>query len=223
MPPTLPHLTSDQLDDTGRGYPRPQLRRDDWYSLNGDWEFALDAAGRWRGPEQVDWLTRIRVPFSPETPAGGIANTGFFRACWYRRHLLIPTLAEAERLILRFGAVDYVATVWVNGICVGEHQGGYTPFAFDITRLVQTGEACEIVVRAEDDPHDLGKPRGKQDWQLEPHSIWYPRTTGIWQTVWMERVPATAHQPGDVHSAPGPVGDRGWSMGGRSRRANRCA
>ena len=89
-----------------------------------------------------------------------------------------------------FGAVDWHATVWINGICVGEHTGGYTPFNFDITHLVP-GSACEIVVRAEDDPLDLAKPRGKQDWQLEPHSIWYPRTSGIWQTVWMEKVPAT--------------------------------
>jgi beta-galactosidase/beta-glucuronidase len=192
MTSKLPVLNSIELDDTGRGYPRPQLRRDAWYSLNGEWDFALDAVGKWRAPRQVEWPNRIRVPFSPETPASGIANSGFFRVCWYRRYLSVPALAEAERLILRFGAVDYGTTVWVNGICVGEHQGGYTPFAFDLTRLVESGERCEIVVRADDDPHDVGKPRGKQDWQLEPHSIWYPRTTGIWQTVWMERVPATA-------------------------------
>lgn len=73
---------------------------------------------------------------------------------------------------------------------VGAHEGGYTPFAFDITSVLRPGGPQEIVLRAEDDPADLAKPRGKQDWQLEPHSIWYPRTTGIWQTVWIETVPA---------------------------------
>ena len=102
----------------------------------------------------------------------------------------LPPRGPAERWLLHFGAVDYSASVWVNGVCLGKHEGGYTPFTFDITDLL-TGATCEIVVRADDDPHDLTKPRGKQDWQLEPHSIWYPRTSGIWQTVWLERVPAT--------------------------------
>ena len=98
-------------------------------------------------------------------------------------------MADGERLLLHFGAVDWAATVWVNGSLVVRHEGGYTPFYADITdALLPSGEQT-VVVRADDDPADLGKPRGKQDWQLEPHSIWYPRTTGIWQTVWMERVP----------------------------------
>jgi beta-galactosidase/beta-glucuronidase len=134
----------------------------------------------------------IRVPFSPETTASGMANPGFCRACWYRLDVAPPRLDGGARLMLHFGAVDYHAAVWVNGTRVGEHQGGYTPFGFDITTHIVAGARCEIIVRAEDDPHDVTKPRGKQDWQLEPHSIWYPRTTGIWQTVWLEVVPATA-------------------------------
>ena len=188
----IPQLTSDQLDSNGRGYPRPQLRRDSWWSLNGEWDFALDPPGLWRMPEHVDWNDRIQVPFTPETAASGIENTGFYRACWYRRRIETPVLLPGQRLVLHFGAVDYQATVWVNATCLGEHVGGYTPFSFDITQQAVALGECEIVVRAEDDPHDLAKPRGKQDWQLEPHSIWYPRTTGIWQTVWMEVVPATA-------------------------------
>jgi beta-galactosidase/beta-glucuronidase len=188
----IPQLTSDQLDGYGRGYPRPQLRRDAWWSLNGDWDFAIDAPGLWQTPDHVDWSDSIEVPFSPETAASGIENTGFYRACWYRRRIETPVLLAGQRLVLHFGAVDYRATVWINETCVGEHLGGYTPFSFDVTpQALGLGE-CEIIVRAEDDPHDLAKPRGKQDWQLEPHSIWYPRTTGIWQTVWMEVVPATA-------------------------------
>ena len=189
---TLQPISSDSLDHEGRGYPRPQLRRKTWYSVNGDWDFALDPAGAWKHPSEVEWRDRIRVPFSPETAASGVGNTGFYRWCWYRREVEVPPIQRGERLILRFGAVDFAATVWVNGIWVGEHEGGFTPFAFDVTTLATTGSSLQIVVRVDDDPHDLAKPRGKQDWQLEPHSIWYPRTTGVWQTVWMEIIPATA-------------------------------
>ena len=185
----LENITSSSLDHEGRGYPRPQLRRDTWYSLNGAWDFAFDPAATWRAPSDVTWTDRIRVPFAPETPASGIGHTGFFRACWYRRSVTLPSATPTDRWLLHFGAVDYAATVWINGTRAAEHEGGYTPIAIDITSL-GAGPDVEIVVRAEDDPHDLAKPRGKQDWQLEPHSIWYPRTTGIWQTVWLERVPA---------------------------------
>ena len=183
-----------ELDRFGRGYPRPQLRRTSWMSLNGGWDFALDRAGRWTQPHHVEWQTGIQVPFAPEAPASGIGDTSFFRACWYRRTLDAPPLDPRSRLILHFGAVDYEARVWVNGSLVGAHRGGYTPFSFDVSPWMTDPDraALEIVVRADDDPLDLAKPRGKQDWQLEPHSIWYPRTTGIWQTVWLEQVPATS-------------------------------
>ena len=96
-----------------------------------------------------------------------------------------------DRVILRFGAVDYSAQVWVNGRAAVTHEGGHTPFWADITDLLDGSGRQTVTVRAEDDPSELAKPRGKQDWQAEPHSIWYPRTTGIWQTVWFERVAAT--------------------------------
>ena len=188
MPITaIPSSTDDQH---GRGYPRPLLRRPAWYSLNGTWEFAIDADGVWRTADEVAWSDRITVPFAPEAPLSGIGRTTFFRACWYRRQCDLPPHEVAERWILHFGAVDWRATVWINGVFVGNHEGGYTPFCFDITDHL-LGSSCEIVLRAEDDPLDLAKPRGKQDWQLEPHSIWYPRTSGIWQTVWLEKAPAT--------------------------------
>ena len=175
----------------GRGYPRPQLCRAEWQSLNGEWDFALDPQGQWADPPDVEWTARIVVPFSPETTASQVHETGFFKACWYRRRVPASQVAPGKRLLLHFGAVDYNATIWINDQYAGRHEGGYTPFSIDITPFVAGAGETTIVVRAEDDPLDLGKPRGKQDWQLKPHSIWYARTTGIWQTVWMEEVPAT--------------------------------
>lgn len=173
-------------------YPRPQCERAEWTNLNGPWEFALDREAHWSHPEQVTWNTTIIVPFAPETKASGIGDTSFYRACWYRRSFDAPVLGPGERLILHFGAVDYAATVWVNGQLVARHEGGYTPFKADITGALASDSAQIVVVRAEDDPNDLAKPRGKQDWLLEPHAIWYPRTTGIWQTVWYEKIGATS-------------------------------
>lgn len=173
------------------GYPRPMLERAEWWSLNGKWEFAIDAESRWRGPDEATWDAEITVPFAPETPASGVENTGFYSAAWYRRTFDAPELAPDQRVLLHLGAVDYRARVWVNGVRVGDHDGGYTPFYFDVTHALRSDGPQVVVVHAHDDPQDLAKPRGKQDWQITPHSIWYPRTTGIWQTVWIERVNAT--------------------------------
>src|SRR2546421_1811714 len=173
------------------GYPRPQLVRGNWTSLNGQWEFAIDPEGQLTEPAEVKFDRRIVVPFAPETPASGVHDTHFYNAVWYRKEIATPKLAEGQRVLLRFGAVDWEAWVWVNGKLAVHHEGGYTPFFADITDLIVEGERQEIVVRAADDPHELNKPRGKQDWCEQAHSIWYWRTTGIWQTVWMEVVPAT--------------------------------
>jgi beta-galactosidase/beta-glucuronidase len=182
---------SHDASETNDPHPRPQLERTGWISLNGEWDFAVDRDAHWRTPDEVIWDDKIRVPFAPETVASGVANTGFYQACWYRRQFKTPQMDAGQRLILHFGAVDYAATVWVNGKQAVRHEGGYTPFKADITELLQSGNQT-VVVRAEDDPQDLSKPRGKQDWQLDPHSIWYYRTTGIWQTVWLESVPAAS-------------------------------
>ncbi len=171
-------------------HPKPQLRRSGWISLNGEWDFAFDEHAQWTQTSSIQWSEKIQIPFSPETPASGLNATGFFRAVWYRRTFDLPHLGDNERLLLHFGAVDYSAEVWVNGIKVASHQGGYTPFHADITDALHPSGPQEVVVRAEDDPLDLAKPRGKQDWKQESHSIWYARTTGIWQTVWLEPVPA---------------------------------
>ena len=187
---TLSETPVADLDAEGRGYPRPQLQREAWFSLNGIWDFAFDRERHYRRPRDVVWAERIRVPFAPETPASGLGNTAYLPACWYRRGCRLPPRTGDERWLLHFGAVDFGATVWIDGVCAGDHHGGYTPFTIDITDLVADCDFT-LVVRADDDPLDLCKPRGKQDWRPEPHSIWYPRTTGIWQTVWLERVPPT--------------------------------
>lgn len=179
------------MEDNSQSYPRPQLRRSEWINLNGPWEFALDPYMVWQRPGDVSWRQVIEVPFAPETTRSGIAETGFFNSCWYRRALVAPKLRQGERLFLHFGAVDYLASVWIDGLWAGSHEGGYTPFSFDITDLLARSDRHEIVVRAVDMPDDLQQPRGKQDWQREPHLIWYLRTSGIWQTVWLERVPPT--------------------------------
>jgi beta-galactosidase/beta-glucuronidase len=189
-PPAPPLLSSSDVDHLAHGYPRPQLRRRDWISLNGQWDFVLDPSAT-LNLSDLEWARSITVPFSPETARSGVSDTSFYDACWYRRDVVVPLPQDGERLLLHFGAVDYCATVWINRALAGSHFGGYTPFTIDITPFLSEAGACEIVVRADDDPADLAKPRGKQDWQLEPHSIWYPRTTGIWQTVWLERVPST--------------------------------
>jgi beta-galactosidase/beta-glucuronidase len=171
-------------------YPRPQLQRSNWLSLNGPWKFAFDDEGQYRHPDQVShWPHTIEVPFAPESIRSGIANPDFHPHCWYEREFDLHR--AAGRVLLHFGAVDYRARVWVNGQLLIDHEGGHTPFTMDITSVLKEDGKQRVTVWAEDDPYDLEKPRGKQDWQLEPHSIWYPRTSGIWQTVWVEQVPET--------------------------------
>jgi beta-galactosidase/beta-glucuronidase len=168
-------------------YPRPQLERAAWTSLNGPWRFRWDDARALHHPSQIaDWPLTIELPFAPESRASGLGDTGFHPCCWYQRE--IDCRPGEDRVMLRFGAADYAATVWVNGRFAVTHEGGHTPFGADVTDLLDASGRQVVTVRVEDDPSDLAKPRGKQDWQREPHSIWYPRTTGIWQTVWLERV-----------------------------------
>jgi beta-galactosidase/beta-glucuronidase len=171
-------------------YPRPQLQRKHWISLNGTWRFRFDDDGSIASAAEIaEWPLQITVPFPPESKASGIGDRGFHKVCWYQRDFDFKP--APGRTILHFGAVDYAARVWVNGQLVATHEGGHTPFSADITGALRADGRQTVTVRAEDDPHELAKPRGKQDWQLEPHSIWYPRTSGIWQTVWIEQVPRT--------------------------------
>jgi beta-galactosidase/beta-glucuronidase len=173
-------------------HPRPQMERRRWRSLDGIWQFAFDDDCRHRHPSSVDFDRTISVPYPPESPASGIGDDRFHPAVWYRTVVDLDRAEVDDRLLLHFGAVDYHATVWVNGQLVVEHRGGHTPFRADITEARGGERRIEIVVRAADDPHDLAQPRGKQDWLEHAHEIWYPRTTGIWQTVWLEPVPPTS-------------------------------
>jgi len=169
------------------GYPRPQLIRETWLLLNGAWRFSFSETD---DAMAVAWDREIQVPFPPESELSGVHDPGFHPVAWYQRTFTIPEDWQGERVLLHFGAVDYAARVWVNGQLVVTHEGGHTPFFADVTSALGSGEQV-VTVRAEDDPADLGKPRGKQDWLLEPHGIWYPRTTGIWQPVWLEPVSET--------------------------------
>jgi beta-galactosidase/beta-glucuronidase len=177
-------------------YPRPQLVRPAWVDLCGAWQFEFDDGDEgialgWSGGTEP-FPRSIVVPFPPEAPASGIGDTGFHRVLWYRRTVTAAEVAAAghsadRRLLLHFGAVDYRADVWVSGRHVARHEGGHTPFSADVT---DAANGFELVVRVEDDPHDLAQPRGKQDWSEHPHAVWYHRTSGIWQPVWLESVPA---------------------------------
>ena len=173
-------------------HPRPQLVRSAWVSLNGQWPFAYDDANtglRERWHERDDVFDRsITVPFAPETKLSGIGDTGDHPYLWYRRTFEVDAQANGQRVILHFGAVDYEATVWVNGQFAASHTGGHVPFSADITDLLREGGDQTVVVRAEDQPNDISQPRGKQVWNGPPRSILYNRNSGIWQTVWIEIV-----------------------------------
>lgn len=193
-------LRASQGDGT---YPRPQLVRPAWADLCGAWDFAADPDdvgrdARWFDlPAGADdpFTRQIQVPFPPESRLSGIGDP-HHHVVWYRRTLGAADLERAghglqgDRVLLHLGAVDHAADVWLGGVHLGRHVGGQTPFAFDVTGVVAGAEGdLALVVRAEDDPLDVAQPRGKQDWRPEPHSIWYHRTTGIWQPVWLEAVP----------------------------------
>lgn len=164
-------------------YPRPQLARNGWLSLNGAWEYAINDSSRF--PKEFDG--EIIVPFSPESQLSGVGRSlksGEY--LWYRREIYVPAEFSGKRIILHFGAVDQEATVWVNSTQVASHMGGYLPFEADVTDAIEDG-VMAVTVRVTDDTEKGGHSHGKQ--KTVPGGIWYTAQSGIWQTVWIEAVP----------------------------------
>jgi len=167
-------------------HPRPQFIREQWTSLDGEWDFAFDDK---RAGEESNWNNgiakehKILVPFTYETKKSGIHDTTHHEVVWYERKVDINTDKD---VLLHFEGVDYHTTLWVNGSMVGHHEGGYHAFKFNITPFISQGEN-RVVLRVEDSK-DSTQPRGKQRWQDENFGCWYVQTTGIWKTVWMEYV-----------------------------------
>lgn len=168
-------------------YPRPQFTRAEWLCLNGPWEFESDSgdSGLERGLLERQLSRTITVPFCPESELSGVGDGDFYRAVWYRRSIHVPESWADRRILLHFQAVDHDATVWADGVEVGRHRGGFTPFTCDLGH--RTGEVT-LVVRARD-PKDGPQARGKQSVGYANVRAHYTRTTGIWQTVWCEPVP----------------------------------
>ncbi|MDC3417551.1 glycoside hydrolase family 2 protein [Aquibacillus salsiterrae] len=177
-------------------YPRPQLVRDQWKNLNGEWNFSFD-------DDQVGWSEKwyqtfpeqrqtINVPFAYQAANSGIGDPSFHDVVWYHRTFSVPADWEGKEIILHFGAVDYRAWVYVNGELITFHEGGHTPFSANITSVITGGNSAnQLVVRVEDPSEDVTIPRGKQYWHEQSASIFYTRTTGIWQTVWLEAIEQT--------------------------------
>lgn len=167
-------------------YPRPQMQRAAWTNLNGLWEYAIAPAG---DNKPAAFEGKILVPFAIESALSGVGKTvGKDNNLWYQRSFETPKMDKNGHLLLHFGAVDWRCTVWVNGQEAGRHEGGYTPFSFDITPFLKNG--TQTLLLKVWDPSDEGpQPRGKQ--VKKPEGIWYTSVTGIWQTVWLESVSAT--------------------------------
>jgi beta-galactosidase/beta-glucuronidase len=173
-------------------YPRPQLQRAAWVNLNGPWTCTFDhgKSGYQRELMKSSGFEQpITVPFCPESPLSGIGNPDFIEAMWYHRRLDIPSEWQGQRVILHFGGVDYHCEAFIDGQSVGRHWGGTVSFSFDITRAVTPGQTHDLVLAVRDDLRAGGQPAGKQCPDFHSRGCHYTRTTGIWQTVWMEAVP----------------------------------
>lgn len=171
-------------DNAWQEYPRPQLKRAAWKNLNGLWDYAITPAAS-SLPARMDG--QILVPFAVESQLSRVARrVGPDDRIWYRRHFTVPAQWSGQDVMLNFDAVDFAATVWVNGAVAGSHQGGSDAFGFDITPYLHAGDN-EVVVEVADPTSAGSQPRGKQI--LQPNGIWYTATSGIWQTVWLEPVP----------------------------------
>ncbi|MBO5226055.1 MAG: beta-glucuronidase [Parabacteroides sp.] len=179
-------------------YPRPQFERTDWVNLNGEWTCSFDFSGT--GLERGFYKSKgfdkkITVPFCPESKLSGVGYTDFIEHFWYQRDITIPQDWDGKNILLNFGAVYYKSEVYIDGVLANRHFGGTSSFSVDITSLVKPGQKHSLVVYAESDLRSTKQPAGKQNLQFKSYACNYTRTTGIWQTVWMEAV-----HPEGLHS-----------------------
>ncbi len=194
---------SSAADTPRPEYPRPQLVREDWVNLNGTWsyEFDFSRSGMDRKLyESKGFEGRITVPFAPQSELSGVGYKDFIPEMWYHRTISVPQDWSGKRIILHFGAVDYIASVYIDGKIAGRHWGGSSSFSIDITRMVSPGQDHDLVVRVEDDERSGQYAKGKQCGRFASFGCEYTRTTGIWQTVWMEPVARTGLR--DVYIVP---------------------
>ena len=172
-------------------YPRPQFERASWVNLNGEWTCSFDFGGS--GMERGFYKSKgfdkkITVPFCPESKLSGIGYTDFINHFWYQRSISIPQEWDGKNILLNFGAVYYKSEVYIDGVLANRHFGGTSSFSVDITDFVKPGQTHSLVVYVESDVRGAKQPAGKQNLQYESYACNYTRTTGIWQTVWMEAV-----------------------------------
>ncbi len=173
-------------------HPFPHFERKNWLNLNGTWQFEMDpgCSGRARGMTDPDYQLNdtITLPFCPESKLSGVQYTDFMPCVWYRRSVTVPESFLGQRVFFHIGACDWLTEVFVNGVSVGSHRGGYTPICFEITHALAEGENV-LTVCAQDDTRSANQPAGKQSSEYASFGCMYTRTTGIWQTVWLEARP----------------------------------
>lgn len=174
-------------------HPKPQFYRDNWINLNGPWSYEFDPGKSGMHPgrqlfKSTGFDNEIIVPFCPESELSGVEYKDFIEAMWYHRKIQVPKEWAGRKVILHFGGVDYECEAFIDGVSVGTHYGGTVSFCFDITSFIVPGESHNLVIRVLDEQRTGGQPHGKQCDVFKSHGCVYTRTTGIWQTVWLEAV-----------------------------------
>lgn len=174
-------------------HPKPQFERKDWINLNGQWSYAFDfgKSGAERGfKDSKGFADKIVVPFCPESELSGVGYKDFIEMMWYQREICIPENWKGRSVILHFGAVDYISEIFIDGKFAGRHFGGSSSFSFDIAEFVSAGKKHSLVLHVSDDTRNGKQPGGKQSFMFNSAGCHYTRSTGIWQTVWLEAISA---------------------------------